>query len=135
MITFPDVRCAIPCGWSWAEAREKAQDRLGVASGFYVNDGDELPSSSDPLEGEVMISTRSLVAVRLVVYGTLRKHDGSSDRLSAQLEKARPCVPRPAAEHGFSLATHLPLPSVFAAEEASVQGGSSACTADPATSG
>ena len=83
--TFRDVEPAITGGWSWADAVDMASDCLGVALGFYVKDGEDLPIPSSPVDGEVMISVAPLVAAKLAVYTAIREQDMSPTTLAEKL--------------------------------------------------
>ena len=86
VVTFRDVEPAITGGWSWAEATDMASDCLGVALGFYVTDGEELPTPSSPLDGEVMISVMPLVAAKLAVYTAMHEQGMSPKALAKRLD-------------------------------------------------
>ncbi len=86
VVTFRDVEPAITGGCSWAEAIDMASDCLGVALGFYVKDGEMLPTPSSPLNGEVMISVSPLVAAKLAVYTAMREQGMSPAMLAKKLD-------------------------------------------------
>ena len=86
VVTFRDVEPAITGAWSWPEAVDMASDCLGVALGFYVNDDQDLPLPSSPLDEEVMISVAPLVAAKLAVYAAMREQGMSRASLAERLE-------------------------------------------------
>ena len=86
VVTFRDVDPAITGGGSWSEAVDMASDCLGVALGFYVTDGEDLPLPSSQLDGEVMISVAPLVAAKLAVYTAMREQGMSRALLAERLD-------------------------------------------------
>ena len=86
VVTFRDVEPAITGGWSWQEAIDMASDCLGIALGFYVTDGEDLPVPSSQMDGEVMISVGPLVAAKLAVYSAMREQGMTRSELAKQLD-------------------------------------------------
>ena len=85
-VTFPDVPEAITCGWSWEEAIEMAEDGLGVAMNFYVQDDEALPTPSPLKEGQVLIPVPFLVAAKLTVYTAMRNQGVTNAELASRLD-------------------------------------------------
>ena len=85
VVNFPDVYGANTGGWSWEEAREMAQDCLGVALAMYVDDRQEIPSPSPLAEGQVLISVAPIVAAKLALYAAMREQGMTNVALAARL--------------------------------------------------
>ena len=93
VVRFPDVPEAITGGWSWDEAVEMAEDCLRVALSFYTDDDEDIPTPSQPTNGQVMIPVTILVAAKLTVYAAMREQGmtrkGLSDKLGLTEEATR----------------------------------------------
>ena len=73
VVTFPDVYGANTCGWSWEEAVEMAEDCLGVALGFYVDKGEDIPVPSAVGDGQILVPVPLIVAAKLTLYTAIRE--------------------------------------------------------------
>ena len=94
VVTFPDVPEAITGGWSWQEALEMAEDCLGVALSFYVDDREDIPIPSPLADGQVLIPVSLLVAAKLTLYTAMRKQSITNVDLAAQLGLQEKAVER-----------------------------------------
>ena len=94
VVTFPDVYGANTGGWSWQEALEMAEDCLGVALSFYVDDREDIPVPSPLADGQVLIPVSLLVAAKLTLYTAMRKQSITNVDLAAQLGLQEKAVER-----------------------------------------
>ena len=85
VVTFPDIPEAITGGWSWEEAVAMAQDGLGVALSFYVDDREDIPTPSPLAEDQVLIPVPLLVAAKLTLYTAMRDQGITNVALAAKL--------------------------------------------------
>jgi antitoxin HicB len=71
-VTFPDVPEAISSGGTTTEALSHAQDALGFALSFYVDDGNALPKPS-AAEGRPMVAVTILIleAAKLALHDAM----------------------------------------------------------------
>ncbi len=67
------------------ETVNMASDCLGVALGFYVSDGKDLPTPTPMKSGEVLISVPPLVASKLAVYCAMREQRMTRSDLAERL--------------------------------------------------
>ncbi len=93
-VTFPDVPEAITCGWSWEEALEMAEDGLGVALSFYVDNRADIPVPSPLREGQVLIPVPLIVAAKLTLYTAMREQSLTNVGLAARLGLSEGAVRR-----------------------------------------
>ena len=91
-VTFPDVHGANTSGDSWEEAVEMAEDCLGVAMNFYVQDDEDLPTPSPLKEGQVLIPVPFLVAAKLSVYTAMREQGVTNTELASRLGMSEDAV-------------------------------------------
>ena len=94
VVTFPDVYGANTGGWSWQEALEMAEDCLGVALSFYVDNREDIPIPSPLADGQVLIPVPLLVAAKLTLYTAMRKQSITNVDLAAQLGLQEKAVDR-----------------------------------------
>ncbi len=94
VVTFPDVPEAITGGWSWEEALEMAEDGLGVALTFYVDDRLDIPMPSPLSDGQVLIPVPLLTAAKLALYTAMREQAMSNGALAARLDLSETAVRR-----------------------------------------
>ena len=85
VVSFPDVYGANTGGWSWDEAVEMAEDCLGAALSFYTDDDEDIPTPSQPTDGQVMIPVPALVAAKLTVYSAMREQGLTRKDLAEKL--------------------------------------------------
>ena len=93
-VTFPDVPEAITCGWSWEEALEMAEDGLGVALSFYVDNREDIPIPGPLAEGQVLIPVPLIVAAKLTLYTAMREQGVTNVALAARLGLSEGAVRR-----------------------------------------
>ncbi len=91
-VSFPDVYGAHTGGATWEEAIEMAEDCLGVALGFPVQDNLDLPKPSPVRDGQVLISVPLLVAVKLTVYTAMREQGITNEDLASRLDMSADAV-------------------------------------------
>ena len=72
-VVFPDVRGALTGGKTEAEALEMAEDALWGAMGGYVHMGWDIPTPSEPADGQYPIALPSVVAAKLALYSAMRE--------------------------------------------------------------
>ena len=70
--TFPDVPEAITDGNDRAEALAMAEDALATALAGYVHEKWEIPTPSEPVDGQVSVPVPSVVAAKLALYSAMR---------------------------------------------------------------
>ena len=70
--TFPDVPEAITGGDDRAEALAMAEDALATALAGYVHEKWEIPTPSEPVDGQVSVPVPSVVAAKLALYSAMR---------------------------------------------------------------
>ena len=70
--TFPDVPEAITDGNDRAEALAMAEDALATALAGYVHEKWEIPTPSEPVDGQVSVPVPSVVAAKLALYSATR---------------------------------------------------------------
>lgn len=85
-VSFPDVPEALTSGDTWEDAIEMAEDCLGVAMNFYVQDDEDLPTPSPLKEGQVLIPVPFLVAAKLTVYTAMRNQGVTNAELASRLD-------------------------------------------------
>lgn len=85
LVTFPDVPEAITGGDSREEAREMAEDGLGVALGMYVKARQDIPKPSPLDDGQVMIAVPPIIAAKLALYTAMREQNITNVALAAKL--------------------------------------------------
>ena len=85
VVTFPDVYGANTGGWSWQEALEMAEDCLGVALSFYVDNREDIPIPSPLADDQVLIPVPLLVAAKLTLYTAMRRKSITNGDLASQL--------------------------------------------------
>ena len=93
-VTFPDVPEAITGGWSKEEALEMAEDGLGVALSFYVDNRQDIPVPSPLFDGQVLIPVPLLVAAKLTLYTAMRKQGMTNSALAERLDLSETAVRR-----------------------------------------
>ena len=84
-VTFPDVPEAITGGWSFEEALTMAEDALGVALSFYVNDRTDIPEPGPLADGQVLIPVPLIVAAKLELYAAVREQKLTQAELGDRL--------------------------------------------------
>ena len=94
VVTFPDVPEANTGGWSWQEALEMAEDCLGVALSFYVDNREDIPVPSPLADGQVLIPVSLLVAAKLTLSTAMRQPSITNVDLAAQLGLQEKAVER-----------------------------------------
>ncbi len=70
--TFPDVPEAITGGDDQAEALAMAEDALATALAGYVHEKWEIPTPSEPVDGQFSLPVPSVVAAKLALYSAMR---------------------------------------------------------------
>ena len=70
--TFPDVPEAITGGDDRAEALAMAEDALATALAGYVHEKWEIPTPSEPVDGQFSVPVPSVVAAKLALYSAMR---------------------------------------------------------------
>ena len=70
--TFPDVPEAITGGDDRPEALAMAEDALATALAGYVHEKWEIPTPSEPVDGQVSVPVPSVVAAKLALYSAMR---------------------------------------------------------------
>ena len=70
--TFPDVPEAITDGDDRAEALAMAEDALATALAGYVHEKWDIPTPSEPVNGQVSVPVPSVVAAKLALYSAMR---------------------------------------------------------------
>ncbi len=74
VVTFPDVRGSSTSGKDRDEALEMAEDALSVALGFYVERREDIPVPSPVMDGQEVVAVQPIVAAKLELYSTMRRH-------------------------------------------------------------
>ena len=70
--TFPDVPEAITGGDDRADALAMAEDALATALAGYVHEKWEIPTPSEPVDGQFSVPVPSVVAAKLALYSAMR---------------------------------------------------------------
>ena len=70
--TFPDVPEAITGGDDRTEALAMAEDALATALAGYVHEKWDIPSPSEPVEGQVSVPVPTVVAAKLALYSAMK---------------------------------------------------------------
>ena len=70
--TFPDVPEAITGGEDRTEALTMAEDALATALAGYVHEKWDIPSPSEPVEGQVSVPVPTVVAAKLALYSAMK---------------------------------------------------------------
>ena len=70
--TFPDVPEAITGGEDRAEALSMAEDALATALAGYVLEKWDIPTPSEPVEGQVSVPVPTVVAAKLALYSAMK---------------------------------------------------------------
>ena len=70
--TFPDVPEAITGGDDRTEALAMAEDALATALAGYVHEKWEIPTPSEPVDGQFSVPVPSVVAAKLALYSAMR---------------------------------------------------------------
>ena len=70
--TFPDVPEAITGGEDRTEALAMAEDALATALAGYVHEKWDIPSPSEPVEGQVSVPVPTVVAAKLALYSAMK---------------------------------------------------------------
>ena len=85
-VTFPDVPEAITCGDGILHSKEMASDVLGLALGFYIEEGKDLPRVKTKRgKGGHWIEPSALVQVKLALYEEFRKAGISKTELANRM--------------------------------------------------
>ena len=92
--TFPDIPEAITGGWSWEDALEMAEDGLGAALSFYVDNRQDIPVPSPLADGQVLIPVPLLVAAKLTLYTAMRNQGVTNLALAERLNLSESAVRR-----------------------------------------
>ena len=85
VVTFPDVPEAITGADTWEESLFLAEDALIAALTCYVNGSEDLPISSAPSDGQVMITVPPLQSAKLDLYSAMRERGVSKSDLADML--------------------------------------------------
>ena len=85
LVTFPDLPEAITGADTWEESLFLAEDVLIAALTCYVNGGEDLPTSSAPSDGQVLITVPPLQAAKLDLYSAMRERGVSKSDLADML--------------------------------------------------
>ena len=70
--TFPDVPEAITGGSDRPEALAMAEDALATALAGYVHEKWDIPTPSEPANGQVSVPVPTVVAAKLALYSAMR---------------------------------------------------------------
>ena len=70
--TFPDVPEAITGGKDRAESLTMAEDALATALAGYVREKWDIPTPSEPADGQVSVPVPTVVAAKLALYSAMR---------------------------------------------------------------
>jgi antitoxin HicB len=92
-VTFPDVPEAITEGDTVGEARERAEDALVTALGFYTDDGKKLPEPS-AAEGRPVAVVPPLVAAKLALHDAMLAAGLSNVELARRMDLDEKAVRR-----------------------------------------
>ena len=85
LASFPDVPEARTEGHTYTEAVDLASDALACALAGYVEDRRELPRPGTPAPGDELVTVPALVAAKLVLYETMRRHGVTRAELARRL--------------------------------------------------
>ena len=85
LVTFPDLPEAITGADTWEESLFLAEDALIAALTCYVNGDEDLPISSAPSDGQVMITVPPLQSAKLDLYSAMRERGVSKSDLADML--------------------------------------------------
>lgn len=93
-VVFPDVRGALTCGKTRAEALHMAQDALTVALAGYVIAGWDIPTPSPVAPGQDLIALEPVPAAKLALYIAMRERGMSEAELARRLNLTESAVNR-----------------------------------------
>ena len=85
VVAFPDVPEAITGAYTREESLFLAEDALAVALTFYVDNDDDIPIPSQPVEGQELIALRPVAAAKLALYSAMREQGISHADLAEKL--------------------------------------------------
>lgn len=85
VVTFPDIPEAITGAYTRAESLLLAEDALTVALSMYVDNDEDIPTPSDPSDGQVLIALPPLIAAKLALYSALKEQGLSKVDLADRL--------------------------------------------------
>ena len=83
--TFPDVPEAITDGNDRAEALAMAEDALATALAGYVHEKWDIPTPSEPVDGQFSVPVPSVVAAKLALYSAMRAQRITKVELAGRL--------------------------------------------------
>lgn len=87
-VTFRDIPEALTQGKDENEARQNAQDALVTAMEFYFEDRRSVPSPSDPIDGEVLISLPFSISVKVALLNEMIAQGVSAAELARRLDSS-----------------------------------------------
>ena len=90
--TFPDVPEAITGGDDRAEALAMAEDALATALAGYVHEKWEIPTPSEPVDGQFSVPVPSVVAAKLALYSAMRAQRITKVELAERLDVTESAV-------------------------------------------
>lgn len=85
LLTFPDVHGAATDGADLTEVLNEAQDCLSESIAAAMAAGENLPSPSKIKQGEFLIPLSASIAVKAILYTTMREQQRSNSWLAHQL--------------------------------------------------
>ena len=83
--TFPDVPEAITGGDDRADALAMAEDALATALAGYVHEKWEIPTPSEPVDGQFSVPVPAVVAAKLALYSAMRSQRITKVELAERL--------------------------------------------------
>ena len=86
LVVFPDVHGAATDGADMHEALSEAQDCLMEAIAAAMASGEDIPVPSKLKRGQVMVPLTPSIAVKAVLYTTIREQNRSNSWLARKLK-------------------------------------------------
>ena len=85
LVFFPDVPEAVTDGEDRTESLTMAKDALATALAGYVHAQWEIPTPSQPDDGQELVALPTVIAAKLVLYSGMREQLISNADLACQL--------------------------------------------------
>ena len=93
-VVFPDVRGALTCGDTRAQALDMARDALTVALAGYVLAKWDIPTPSPLSEGQELVALDPMPAAKLALYIAMRRQDISEAELANRMNVSEANIPK-----------------------------------------
>ena len=85
VVTFPGIRGATTGAATWEESLFLAEDALIAVLGIYINRGLDIPTPSQPRDGQPLIAVPPLQSAKLALYAEMRERGVSQSDLANML--------------------------------------------------